>query len=180
MKYQLEIDINLPRDRVIELFNNVDNLYHWQPDLIAFEHISGEPGQKGAKSKMRYKMGKRECEMVETITVSEFPNEFSGTYAADGCWNEVKNYFSEVDENTTRWVSENQFKMGLLLRIMALFMPGMFKKQSWKYMEQFKAFAETNSEVKSEATLESKTELEQETELDSETKIKTEDKVTPK
>ena len=80
MKYTVETEINLPIARVVELFDDPENLKHWQPGLLSFEPISGTPGQPGAKSKLKYKMGKRDIEMVETISVRNFPDEFSGTY----------------------------------------------------------------------------------------------------
>ena len=45
-------------------------------------------------------MGKREIDMIETITVKNLPKEFSATYEAKGVWNEMKNYFEEIDENS--------------------------------------------------------------------------------
>ena len=142
MKYSNEVIINLPLNRVIELFDSEENLFNWQPELISFEHVSGEKGEVGAKSKLRYKMGKREVEMIETITVKDLPKEFSGTYEAKGVWNEVKNYFEVIDENTTRWHSDCHFEFSGFMKIMAFIMPGMFKKQSQKYLDQFKTFAE--------------------------------------
>ena len=143
MRYQISIDIEKPRCKVIELFNNPDNMKYWQPGLQSFEHLSGEPGAVGSKSKLKYKMGKREIEMIETITENDLPNRFCGTYEADGVWNSVENNFVEVDENRTRWDFETEFRMsGLLMKIMAFLMPGMFKKQSCEFMEKFKEFAE--------------------------------------
>ena len=84
MKFSLTMDIDVPRQRVIELFDNPENLPRWQPDLLSFEPLSGEPGQPGATSRLRYRMGKKEVEMIETITARNLPNEFSGTYEADG------------------------------------------------------------------------------------------------
>ena len=80
MKYELQITIELPRKRVIELFDNTDNLKKWQDGLQSFTPISGEVGKEGAKSKLEYKMGKREVEMIETITKRNLPEEFHGTY----------------------------------------------------------------------------------------------------
>ena len=91
MKYNCEIEIDLPLNRVIELFDSTENLYKWQPGLISFEHLSGEPGQVGAKSKLQYKMGKREIEMIETITERKLPDELSCTYDAKGVFNIVFN-----------------------------------------------------------------------------------------
>ena len=142
MKYTLELEINLPRNRVIELFDNPDNLKKWQPDLISFEHLSGEAGQVGAKSRLRYRTGKREFEMIETITVNKLPDEFSGTYEGKGFWNKVENRFSESGADKTKWVLDSEFKVGGIMKIMSIFMPGLFKKQSLKFMKQFKEFAE--------------------------------------
>jgi len=145
MKYTITTTIDLPRNKVIELFDNPDNLPKWQPELQSFDHISGEPGKPGAKSKLKYKMGKREVEMIETITVRNLPEEFSGTYEAKGVLNIQKNYFKEVGENQTEWISETEFKLSGFMKVMGWFMPGAFKKQSQKYLDQFKAFAESEA-----------------------------------
>lgn len=147
MNYRQHIDINLNRDRVIELFNSTENLKKWQPGLISFEHISGEPGEVGAKSQIVYQMGKRECAMVETIISNGFPEEFIAEYHSKGVHNKVINQFEIVDENTTRWVSHNEFNFeSLMMKLMGWLMPGMFKKESFKFMQYFKDFAEQNQE----------------------------------
>lgn len=143
MKYEIEVKINLPREKVIELFNNPDNMKYWQPGLLSFEHISGEAGQVGAKSRLHYKMGKREIKMIETITVNNLPHEFSGTYEAKGVWNQVQNYFMDLDDNKTLWKSVNEFKGTGFMKIMMFLMPGMFKKETCKYLLNFKEFAES-------------------------------------
>lgn len=144
MKYSNEIQINLPRKRVVELFDNPDNMPKWQEGLVSFEAISGEPGKEGSKSKLKYKMGKREVEMIETITKNDLPNEFNGTYDAKNVFNIVKNRFVD-QEKTTKWISDNDFQFSGFMKLMGLFMPGAFKKQSFKYMKAFKEFAENES-----------------------------------
>lgn len=143
MKYTCEILIDLPREKVIELFDNPDNLGKWQPELQSFEHISGEPGEVGAKSRLLYKMGKRNVEMIETIHVRDLPDQFDGSYEANGVYNIVKNRFEVVDENTTRWITEQEFQFRGMMKLMAWLMPGMFKKQSMLYLRRFKEFAES-------------------------------------
>lgn len=142
MKYRLEIDIDLPRDKVIELFDNVDNLKHWQPELVSFSHLSGTPGQVGAKSRLLYNMGGREMEMIETILERNLPDTFFGTYEIEGIWNQIDNRFIVLNDRKTRWQLDSEFRGGGIMKIMIWLMPGMFKKQSFKYMQQFKAFAE--------------------------------------
>ncbi len=143
MKYTTTVEINLPINRVIELFDNADNLKKWQPELISFEHLSGTPGQVGAKSKMLYKMNKREVEMIETITERDLPNKFAGTYEAKGVLNTISNKFEEISPTQTRWIADNDFECKGFMKIMAAVMPGAFKKQTQKYLNQFKQFAET-------------------------------------
>ncbi len=143
MKYTVETMINLPRKRVVELFDNIDNIQYWQDGFISFETISGEEGQKGAKALLKYQFGKREIELTETITVQNLPDEFSGIYEMKGMWNEVKNYFIEVDENTTKWVSENEFRLSGFMKIVGFFNSKGFKKQTNKMHRKFKEFAES-------------------------------------
>lgn len=142
MKYTNEIVINRSREEVVQLFDNPDNMKHWQEGFLSLEHISGEPGTVGAKSKLSYQMGKRYVEMIETITARNLPDEFSGTYEAKGVWNEVKNYFTEEEDGTTKWVAACEFRFSGFMKIIAFFMRGAFKKQSMKYLESFKKFAE--------------------------------------
>lgn len=142
MKYNSEIVIDVPRKKVIEYFDNLENMKHWQEGLVSYEHITGVPGQPGAKTRLQYEMGKRKIDMIETITVRSLPEEFSGTYEAKGVWNEVKNFFHEEGENT-KWVTENEFVFNsFFMKVMGFLMPGAFKKQSNKYLKDFKQFAE--------------------------------------
>ena len=48
MKYIKEVQINLPPKKVIELFDNTENLSMWPDGLISFDHIDVEHGQEGA------------------------------------------------------------------------------------------------------------------------------------
>jgi uncharacterized membrane protein len=143
MKYESEVSIHLPRQRVIELFDDPENLSKWQPGLKSFEAVSGTPGQVGAKSRLLYDMNGREIEMIETITKRDLPDEFSGTYDAKGVHNIIVNRFYEDGPDKTRWVTESEFQFTGLMSIMAIFMGGSFRKQTLDDMNRFKAFAES-------------------------------------
>ena len=146
MKYTCEIEIDRPLDKVIELFDNAENLKEWQPGLQSFEHVSGELGQPGAKSKLRYKHGKREFDMIETIIVRDLPGEFSGTYETDGSRATIKNHFQKINDGQTKWICESEFELtNFMMKIVAFLAPGPFKKQTLKFLNQFKTFAEGQS-----------------------------------
>ena len=144
MKYTVEIELDLPRDRVVALFDNADNLYKWMEGLESMEHLSGEPGQSGAKTKLVFKMGNRVIEMIETITARELPDRFDTTYEVDGVFNIVSTRFIATSPDKTMYASDQEFQFNsLLMKVFGLLMPGSFKKQSLKYLKDFKRFAES-------------------------------------
>ncbi|TAI46645.1 SRPBCC family protein [Flagellimonas allohymeniacidonis] len=147
MKYTTEIIVDLPREEFIKKLDNPENMKHWQRGLVGFEQISGEPGTEGAQMSLSYKMGKREFDMVETIIKRNFPEEFHSTYDTKGVHNVQKNYFKE-ENGSTKWISESEFEFsGFFMKFMAFLMPGAFKKQSMKYLQDFKSFAEEGKSV---------------------------------
>lgn len=143
MKYSVSITIDKPVDEVIALFDNVDNMKKWMEGLESIEHISGTPGEVGAKSRMEFKMGKREIEMIETITAKNLPEEFTTTYEAKGVFNIVKNSFEPLPDNKTKYSTEQEFQFKGFMKLIGLLMPGAFKKQSMKYLKDFKTFVES-------------------------------------
>ena len=142
MKYEFEIEINQPRTKVIELFDNPENLKKWQPGFISFKYMEGEAGKPGAKSIVKYKMGKRDIEMIETIISRNLPDEFSGIYETRGMWNKVENFFMEISADKTKWKTVNEFKASGFTKFFVWLMPRAFKKQTLQYMKLFKDFCE--------------------------------------
>ena len=148
MKYITEIEVNVPLSEFVKKLDNPENMKHWQKDFISYNHLSGNPGTEGAQMELKYKMGKRELVMIETILKRNFPHEFHATYDAKGVHNIQKNYFKAIDENTTKWISESEFEFsGFFMKLMGFIMPGVFKKQSMKYLKDFKAFAEQGTSL---------------------------------
>ena len=142
MKYSSTVIIDLPREKVLELFDNSENMFKWQEGLQSFDHVSGEAGTEGAVSKMRYKSKKRELELQETIMKKNLPEHFNFLYEAKGVQNWNDNHFEAISEGQTKWTQSNVFKTKGMIKVFATLMPGMFKKQTRKAMNDFKAFAE--------------------------------------
>ncbi|WP_298896560.1 SRPBCC family protein [uncultured Psychroserpens sp.] len=148
MKYTTEIKVNVPLDEFIKKMDNVENMKHWQRGLVSAEHISGTPGELGAKMKLNYKFGRRKMELIETITKRKFPYEFHANYTTKSVHNVQKNYFEKTNDGFTKWTSKTEFlPLNLVMRFMLFLMPSMFKKQSLKYMQDFKNFAEEGISV---------------------------------
>lgn len=147
MKYQQEITIKRPRKEVAEKFSNPENMKHWQRGFIFIKPINGEMGAEGSQNLLKYKMGKRGIEMKETILKNDLPREFTATYEAKGVYNFQRNRFADTPEDYTHWISENEFRFSGFMKLFGWIMPGAFKKQSIKYMEDFKAFIEEGKSV---------------------------------
>lgn len=146
MQYTVDVTMDCPRDKVVEMFMTPELAKEWQEGLKEMTPLTGTPGEVGSTARLSYQMGKRELTMVETITEKNLPDSFVGTYETDGVWNEVRNEFVEVDGGKTQWICHNTFKFSSFpMKVMGFLMPGMFKKQSLKMMEAFKAMAEKRS-----------------------------------
>ena len=148
MKYNVELTIDLSRDKVIKKMDNVDNMKHWQRGLTSVEHISGTPGEVGSKMQLNYTFGKREMQLVETISKRNFPKKFHANYATKGMHNIQQKFFEETPDGKTKWISKCEFiPTNFMMKMMTALMPGVFKKQSKKYMDDFKNFAENGTSV---------------------------------
>lgn len=147
MEYKLSIEIKHPKNQLIKILHNPENLKHWQKGFVRMEHISGEKGKTGAVSKLVYKIGKREIEMIETITLLDLPDTLHLTFDTNNVYNIQENYFEELANGNTKWISKNEFKFSGSMRFIGFILSGAFKKQSYTYMKDFKAFAEENKSV---------------------------------
>lgn len=145
MKYSVEIQIDKPRSEVVKIFNSTENLYKWMDGLEKVEHISGEPGESGAKSKLHFKMDKREMVMLETVVEKSLPDKFKTTYEAKGVFNIVEVRFEELPGGKTLYITEQDFQFTGFMKVMSLLMKSSFKKQSMKNLNDFKKFAESLS-----------------------------------
>lgn len=145
MKYTTEVTIDLPRTKVVDLFDDPNTLSKWQQGLQSMEHISGEPGKTGAVTRLVYNEGGRTIEMKETIIERDLPETFSATYDANNVHNVIVNHFYQDGPKKTRWVMENEFQFSGFMRIFAFFMGGSFRRRTAEDMERFKKFAESTA-----------------------------------
>jgi carbon monoxide dehydrogenase subunit G len=144
MKYTNEIIINRPVTEVVEKFDSAENLFKWMNGLLEYEHISGESGRPGSKSKFVMKSGNRKMDMVETILSNNLPDEFSAVYEMKGLENIQVNHFTELSDNKTKYTCEAEFKFeNFGMKLIGMLFPGAFKKQSYGFMKNFKEFVES-------------------------------------
>lgn len=92
--------------------------------------------------KLDFMVGKRQIDLLETITKNNLLNEFEGKYEWKGGWNTLKNQFIELGDDKTIWTTETEMQLSGFMKVNGFLMPGSFKKNSYKFMENFKEFAE--------------------------------------
>lgn len=141
MKFSCEIIVDAPVNHVVKVFENPDNLKHFQDGFVSIELISGQEGSVGAISNMVYE----KLELKETILINNLPEEFKALYEHKHMTNTMKVVFKPLSKNQTQYISEIEYTKfnGILIKLMATLFPGMFKKQVYKWMKQFKVYTES-------------------------------------
>ncbi|NNC45375.1 MAG: SRPBCC family protein [Winogradskyella sp.] len=144
MKIKGSIDIKKPRAVVVHYFADPKYLSNYQDGFIKKELISGEPGKEGAVSKMNYRYGKREMELIETITTNNLPDRFAANYVHKQMENTMVCTFTEINDQLTRYNYEVHYTLikWFMPKLMALLFPSVYRKQIEKWMSQFKSFVE--------------------------------------
>ena len=159
MKYTVSIEIGMPRQEVAQLLADPAHLPKWLRGLVLHEPLTGIHGEPGTTSRVVMKMGKQQIECTETITRREpadlraIPKGgvvyFDREIVGEGVWSAVRDRLTEAGPQTTLWQSESEYRFsGMLMRLVALLMPGAFRKQSQQHMQDFKAFAEQGQDVR--------------------------------
>jgi len=143
MKYTCTIELNLPIDKVVELWENEAHFNQWQDGFQSITHLSETPHTTGAKSKIVYEDNRR-IELLETIITANLPDEKTALYEHTHMTNTQTTRFRKIDDNKTQYISEVEYTKfnGLMIKVFAKLFPGKFKGQSQKWMNQFKEFAE--------------------------------------
>lgn len=144
MKISGSIEISKPRDIVVHYFADPKYLGNYQDGFIKKELISGENGKEGAVSKMYYRYGKRDMELIETITLNQLPKRFEATYIHKQMENTMVCRFTELNNTLTQYEYDVHYTRinWFMPKFMAVFFPFVYRKQIEKWMNQFKAFVE--------------------------------------
>lgn len=151
MELRNQIQINAPREFVASYLRRSDHFDKWQDDFQSATLLSGDKSQEGAKTKMLYKFGKSDMELIETIRNNNLPHSFEALYEHKHMDNTMLSTFDDAGDNKTLYSTQvNYIEMkGLMIKIMAKLFSGKFKKGPEKWMQQFKSFVESEYQNKS-------------------------------
>jgi hypothetical protein len=144
MKFKESVEIAKSRDEVVKYFADPEYLGEYQDGFIKKNLISGELGKDGAKSIMFYKNGNQDMKLTETIIANRLPESFEASYHHKHMDNFMRCKFIALNENRTRFENEIEYSRisWFKPKLMAILFPSMFRKQSEKWMKQFKDFVE--------------------------------------
>ena len=149
MEYTLRLEIERPLAAIAELFGDPENFVFWHPGFLERELIDPKGERSGSRSRLRYLHNRKEIELIETIERDDLPGEYTVTYEGPGMVMRVANYFRELGPDRTEWVTVSRaHASGIVMRIIRVFMPGCFRLQTLKFMENFKTFAEDGSDIR--------------------------------
>ena len=149
MKYSMSVDLDTPRDEVLQRFQDPESAQHWMRGLQYMKALDGSPGEVGSTSEMEFINGKRKIKMVETIKEKSLPDFMTFTYDAPGVHNIVKVKFEALEGGRTRYTTDQEFQFSsLAMKFFAWLMPGMFKKQSSMILNDFKQYVDEGISVK--------------------------------
>ncbi len=149
MKYICTLDIECRIEKVVAVWDDEQYFSHWQDGFQSIELLAGKKGQPGARSRILFRQGGGTMELIETILINRLPEEKTGLYEHIHMTNTQTTRFVKLGEARTRYISEVEYTKfrGLIPKLMATFLPGKFKKQSMKWMKQFKTFVERRESI---------------------------------
>jgi hypothetical protein len=142
MKYTVSNTINKPLSEVAERFKDPDGAKEWMEGLTKIEPLKGDILSVGSETNFTFLHKGKEIDIHETVLEQDLPNSVKFAYRSKMGYNEVELKFEEVSPNETRQTGNNMFELKGFMKVMGFFGKGMFKKQSMKYMDGFKAYCE--------------------------------------
>lgn len=143
MKYTVSNNIDRPLEEVTAKFKEPEGAKNWMEGLQRIERISGNPHEVGAKSDFHFLYKNKEMKISETILEQNFPHQIKFAFQSPMGYNEVEMLFEKVSENSTKQTNNSYFELKGFMKLFGFLMKGMFKKQSMKYLTEFKKYAES-------------------------------------
>jgi len=145
MKFTCTVEINRPKEKVVALWKNQNNLKHWQEGFERYEHLSGEKETVDSKGILHYITRGNAMELEETILEWNLPDVMEGRYVHDKMTNRMRNTFQGLGTEKTLWKAEINYTQfnGFKMKLLGFLGKRIFKQQTQKWLNNFKKFAET-------------------------------------
>lgn len=142
MKSIIEIEIDLPQQKVAELHADPRNSLNWMHDIARYEPINGEVGMPGSTYRLVPKQG--DMIFLATVVERDLPNEIKLRLEAQDVTVAVTAKFIGLTSGKTKLVSEQVFDfLGQDDASISSDTEQAIKAAHHQHMEDFKRFAES-------------------------------------
>ena len=142
---KVTVTINRPAEKAWELFMNPDNLQHWLTGFVSAEHLSGNIGETGSVSKLKFMERGKIMEVTETVLIAKPNQQYAFIMKHETFETETDVRFISFGQRTemiqTVQFSPKDFFMKLFMPIIK----GAMKKRMANELLSFKNFVETRS-----------------------------------
>lgn len=152
LKFVNSVEVNVPLSALIKIWKNESFFGEWQDGFVSKTMIKGIPYQSGSEAELVFVANKRTIKLHEKVLVEDLPLQYLCKYEHIHMTNTQDTRFEVINSNKTRYISEIEYTEfhGFIPKLMKILSPSIFQKQSQKWMNQFKEFAEKqhlNNEV---------------------------------
>ena len=144
MKYSCEVLIDVKKDVCIQLWFDESRLIDWQDGFQSKKWIDGKAYAVNSKADIVFEQNGRRLELLEHVLENQLPDFYLGEYIHKHMTNTQKVIFKAIESDKTLIITEVDYSQfnGIMPRLMAFLFPGLFRKQSQKWLDQFKTMAE--------------------------------------
>ena len=142
----VNITINQPVEKVWDLFMDPHNLQYWLTGFVTGEHISGNPGETGSVSKLKFFEGGKEIEVTETILLVKPYQQYKIEMNHKTFDVETDIRFISLGQQTEMIQTVHFSPRGFLMKLMMPLAKGEMKKRTANELLRFKNFVERKAE----------------------------------
>ncbi|HNQ12857.1 MAG TPA: SRPBCC family protein [Bacteroidia bacterium] len=144
VEYNASIEINKPLEETFELFNNIDHLQAWIPEVKSVEVMEGEPHEAGAKLRMTVESEGNAVVLNETV-LEYVPNQKVVLDFEAGAM--LKTNSVQFTAKGDQTIIEGSYVCrgsNMFYRSMFRFFKGTFQTIDQGYLNNFKKFADNH------------------------------------
>ena len=140
---KVTISINRPAEKVWELFMNPENLQHWLTGFVSAEHLSGNIGETGSVSKLKFMERGKIMELTETVLIAKPNQQYAFTMKHETFETETDVRFISFGQRTEMIQTVQFSPKGFFMKLFMPMIKGAMKKRMANELLKFKNFAET-------------------------------------
>ena len=149
LSYYEEIIINSDIENVIVLHEDPQFLGNYMNGFIAFESIKGEARKTGSISEISMIFNSNESVTRKVIVKEEvisnnLPNQKVICLNSGSVKNIITYRFIKLSDNKTQFFRDHKYEFNTYMKVYSFFMSRKIKRESYKYLKNFKNFVENN------------------------------------